>query len=99
VPTLVQLLADVSGTPDPNGLPGGEALQRLINGLMFWGLLAALAGLVTGAAVWALSSHSGNYHHTAGGRKATLVCATAALLIGAAPAIVNFFQHVGSTVH
>ena len=95
---LVHLLADVTGSPDPNGLPGGSALQRLVDGLMFWGLLAALAGLVIGAAVWALSSHAGNYHHSAAGRKATLVCAAAALLIGAAPAIISFFENVGRTV-
>ena len=96
--TLGLILAQVSGRPDPQGLPGGEALERLVNGLMFWALLAALAGLVIGAAVWALSSHAGNYHHAAGGRKATLVAAVAALLVGAAPAIINFFERVGNSV-
>ena len=96
--TLGLILAQVSGRPDPQGLPGGEALEKLVNGLMFWALLAALAGLVIGAAVWALSSHAGNYHHAAGGRKATLVAAAAALLIGAAPAIINFFERVGNSV-
>lgn len=95
---FIWILAAVGGKPDPNGLPGGEALQKLVNGLMFYGLLAALAGLIIGAGVWALSSHAGNYHHSAGGRRATIVCALAALLIGAAPAIISFFERVGNTV-
>lgn len=94
----VGILMAIGGSPDPSALPGGAALQKLVDGLMFWGLLAALAGLVIGAAVWALSSHAGNYQHSAGGRRATLVSAAAALLIGAAPAIINFFVGVGNTV-
>ena len=40
----------------------------------------------------ALSAHSGNYHHASGGRRGTLISAVAAFLVGAAPAIVNFFD-------
>src|ERR671936_1946017 len=89
----------ISGKPDPNGLPGSPALEQLVNGLAFWGLLAALAGLVVSAAVWALSAHSGNYHHATVGRRGTLVSAAAAFLVGAAPAIIAFFQNLGATVH
>ena len=32
----------IGGKPDPNGLPGSPALEQLVNGLAFWGLLAAL---------------------------------------------------------
>jgi hypothetical protein len=92
------IAAGITGTPDPNGLPGSSALQQLVNGLEFWGLLAALAGLVISAAVWALSSHSGNYHQTSIGRRGTIVAAAAAFLVGAAPAIVNFFENLGGTV-
>ena len=91
--------ADVQVTPDPNGLPGSPALQQLVNGLAFWGLLAALAGLVISAAVWALSAHSGNYHQASTGRRGTLISAGAAFLVGAAPAIVTFFENLGTTVH
>lgn len=85
-------------TPDATGLPGSDALVSLVNGLAFWGLLAALAGLVVSAAVWALSSHSGNYQQAASGRRGTLVSAAAAFLVGAAPAIVAFFENLGNTV-
>jgi hypothetical protein len=93
------VLADVEMTPDINALPGGQVLQNLINGIGAWGLALALVGLVIGAAAWALGSHGQNYHQTYVGRKAVLVSGLAALLIGAGPAIVNFFFHAGTGVH
>ena len=98
VSTLVAA-AGIGGTPDPNGLPGSAALQSLISGIAFWALLASLGGLLISAAVWALSSHSGNYQHSALGRRGTVVSAVAAFIVGAAPAIVNFFENLGQTVH
>src|SRR5438552_16867556 len=89
----------LGGTPDPNGLPGSSALQQLISGLAFWALLASLGGLLISAAVWALSSHSGNYHHASLGRHGSIISAVAAFLVGAAPAIVTFFTNLGKTVH
>lgn len=89
---------NVGGNPDPKGLPGSTALEQLVNGLAFWGLLAALAGLVISAAIWALSAHSGNYHHASMGRRGTIVSAAAAFLVGAAPAIIAFFETLGKTV-
>ena len=96
--SLVVAATNLGGRPDPAGLPGSTALQQLVDGLAFWGLLAALAGLVVSAAVWALSAHSGNYQHASVGRRGTLVAAAAAFLVGAAPAIVAFFENLGNTV-
>ena len=67
--------------------------------LAFWALLASLGGLLISAAVWALSAHSGNYHHATVGRRGTIISAIAAFLVGAAPAIVTFFENLGKTVH
>ena len=92
-------LADVTLTPDPANLPGGEVLQHLTNGLGGWALIGALVALVIGAATWALGSHSQNYQQSFTGRKTVLVAGLAALLIGAAPAIINFFFHAGQGVH
>src|SRR3954452_9356469 len=94
---IVVAANSVGGQPDPNGLPGSSALEQLVNGLAFWGLIASLAGLVISAAVWALSSHSGNYHHTTMGRRGTIISAAAAFLVGAAPAIIAFFENLGNT--
>jgi hypothetical protein len=96
---LVLAATGVGGQPDPNGLPGSSALEKLISGLAFWALLASLGGLLISAAVWALSAHSGNYHHATVGRRGTIISAAAAFLVGAAPAIVAFFEDLGTTVH
>ena len=89
----------VSMTPDVSALPGGGTLQQLVNGLGAWALIAALAGLVIGAAAWALGVHSQNFQQTLVGRRAVLVSGLAALLIGAAPPIVNFFFGAGQNLH
>ncbi len=84
--------------PNPRGLPGSSVLQDLVNGLAFWMLLAALAGVLIGAGVWALAAHSNNHHWSAKGRSGALVSAGAALVIGGAAAIINFFADLGSQV-
>lgn len=96
--SLILAATNIGGKPDPNGLPGSPALKQLVDGLAFWGLLAALAGLVISAAMWALSAQSGNYQHATVGKRGTLVSAAAAFLVGAAPAIIAFFENLGNTV-
>jgi hypothetical protein len=78
---------------------GGGTLQDLTNGLGAWALVAALAGLFIGAAAWALGVHAQNYQQSMVGRRAVLVSGLAALLIGAAPPIINFFFHAGTNLH
>jgi MFS family permease len=92
-------LTDVTLNPSTRALPGGGTLQQLINGLGGWALLASLAGLVIGAAAWAFGAHSQNYHQSFVGRRAVLVSGLAALLIGAAPTLINFFFHAGTGLH
>lgn len=89
----------ISLNPDASGLPGGSELQSLVNGLGWWGLLAALAGLIIGAATWALGTHTNNHHHATAGRRAVVVSAAAALVIGAAPALLSFFFSAGQHVN
>ena len=89
---------NVSVDPDPSGLPGSEVLQDLVNGLAFWMLLAALAGVLIGAGVWSLASHGNNHHWASRGRSGALVSALAALIIGGAGAIVNFFVDAGGKI-
>jgi hypothetical protein len=93
----------ISTTPvglqeNPGNLPGGNALQTLTNGIGGWALILSLVGLVVGAAAWALGSHSQNYQQSYVGRRTVLVSGLAALLIGAAPGIINFFFHTGQSV-
>jgi MFS family permease len=93
------VLADVTLSPDPGNLPGGSVLQHLTDGLGGWALVLALVGMVVGAAMWALGAHSQNFHQSFAGRRTVLVSGLAALVIGAAPALVNFFFHAGQGVH
>ncbi len=87
----------VTAHPSPSGLPGSNVLQQLVNGAEAWALGLALLGAFVGAAMWALASHSHNHQYAARGRMGALVSAASALVIGAAPGLVNFFQHLGTT--
>jgi MFS family permease len=95
---VLGLLADVTMKPDPSGLPGGPVLQQLTNGIGSWALIAALIGMLIGAASWCLGHYSQNYQQSYNGRKGLLASGAAALVIGAAPSIVNFFVNLGQTV-
>jgi hypothetical protein len=94
---LDYLLATVSATPDPTGLPGSNVLQQIVNGTEAWALAISLLGAFIGAGLWAVASHTHSHHQAARGRMAALVSAAAALVIGAAPGLVNFFEHLGTT--
>lgn len=85
--------------PSESALPGGSVIQQFANGIGWWGLVASLIGLVVGAATWALGAHTNNYQHASTGRRAVLVSGAAALVIGAAPAVLNFLFTSGQAVH
>ena len=87
----------VTATPDPTGLPGSNVLQQLVNGAEAWALAVALIGAFVGAGLWALASHAHNPHYAARGRMAAVISGASALVIGAGPGLVNFFQHLGAT--
>ncbi len=88
----------VKANPDTSQLPGGEVLQNLTNGVMGWALVLALVALIVSSAAWALGANSQNHHYTTAGKRGVMVSGLAALLIGAAPAIINFFFNSGSGV-
>jgi Family of unknown function (DUF6112) len=91
------IISAVTAKPDASGLPGSNVLQQIVNGADAWALAIALLGVFIGAGLWAVASHSSSHHHAARGRMAALVSAAAALVIGAAPGLINFFQHLGTT--
>lgn len=92
------MLLDVHVTPSITALPGSQVLQQLANGLAAWALVGSLIALVIGAVVWALGSHSQNMHQSVAGRRAVMTAIGAAVLLGGAPSIINFFFHVGTSV-
>jgi Mn2+/Fe2+ NRAMP family transporter len=87
----------VTAHPDLHGLPGSNVLQQLVNGAEAWALAIALLGAFIGAGLWAVASHSHNHQYAGRGRMAALTSGAAALIVGAAPGLVNFFQHLGTT--
>ncbi len=48
---LMVIAQKVSAKPEAGGLPGTPVLEKLINGMLFWGLLACVAGIVLGGAL------------------------------------------------
>jgi hypothetical protein len=90
--------ANVTLTPSTSALPGSAALQQLANGIAAWALIGALVALLLGAALWAVGSHTQNMHQSSQGRRAVLTSLVAAVLIGAAPTLINFFFNTGLSV-
>jgi hypothetical protein len=84
--------------PSASALPGGAALQTLIDGLAFYTLAVAVAVLIGGAAAWAVGSNTGNLEWATNGKRATVVAACAAVLVGAASVLVRFFYALGTQV-
>lgn len=95
---MMRLLAQVKADPDVTQLPGGRVLQNLTDGIAGWSLVLCLVALFISAAAWALGSNSQNYQYTALGKRGVIISGLAALLIGAAPAIINFFFKAGGGV-
>jgi type IV secretory pathway VirB2 component (pilin) len=77
-------------------LPGTNVLQHLADGLDSWALIAAVVGIVIGAVIWAFGHYSQNYQQAYNGRKGVMVSALAAVLMGAAPEVINFLFHSGT---
>jgi hypothetical protein len=94
---VVTAVAVVAAHPDLQGLPGSNVLQQLVNGAEAWALVIALLGAFIGAGLWAVASHTHNHNYAARGRMAALISAASALIVGAAPGLVNFFAHLGAT--
>lgn len=93
------MIAGVSLSPSTSDLPGSAALQQIADGLASWALIAALVALLIGAALWAMGSHTQNLHHSMAGRRTVLASLIAAVLIGGAPALINFFFSTGQSIH
>lgn len=93
----MEILIGVSAHPNLSGLPGSNVLQQLVNGAEAWALAIALLGAFVGAAIWAVASHTHNHNYAARGRMAALISGASALVVGAAPGLVNFFERLGTT--
>ncbi|WP_245687564.1 DUF6112 family protein [Streptacidiphilus griseoplanus] len=96
----VQLLAyDPGITPSEGGLPGLEVLKHVVGSINLFSVIAVVGALSVSGVVWAWGHHTGSHGAEAKGKQGVLVCAGAALLLGAANAIVAFFSNLGTQVH
>lgn len=85
-------------TSNTTGLPGLAALRTMVGALLSFGLVACVAALVIAAVVWGFGANSANPHLAGRGKTGVVVAAAAALLIGAANAIVTFFSAAGALI-
>ena len=88
----------VDVSPNKDGLPGVGEAMKLVGALLTFGLIAAVAGVVIAAISWALGSHSSNPHLAGRGKTGVIVSCAAALLVGGADILVNFFAGAGATL-
>jgi hypothetical protein len=84
--------------PNTTGLPGMPQLKEIVGAVMTIGLYLAVLALVVSAIVWAFGSNSSNPHLASRGKTGILIAAAAALLCGAAVALVNFGWDLGQRV-
>jgi len=91
--SAISVLDDV--TPNTTGLPGISTITHMVGALLSIGLVACLAGLVIAAIVWAIGHHSSNPIVAGRGRTGVLVALAAALLIGGANVLIDFFVTAG----
>lgn len=90
-----RITADVSITPNTDGLPGIAQLREVVGAMMTVGLILSVLALIIAAIVWALGANSSNPHLAGRGKTGVLVALGAAIVTGASVTLVNFFWHVG----
>jgi len=92
------VVGSVNVTPNTSGLPGIAELQHIVGALLTVGVIAALAGLVIAAIVWAVGNHSANPALAGRGKTGVLVACVAAILVGGADTLINFFAAAGGAL-
>lgn len=85
-------------SPNTTGLPGTAAAEKIVGALLTFGLIASVAGVAIAAITWALGSHSANPHLAGRGKTGVVVACAAALLVGGADILINFFANTGATI-
>jgi len=91
----VAAAAPITASPDPTALPDTQKLQQLINGAYAWALIAVFAALIVAAGMWAWGAQANNVRATSDGRRGVIVALVAALVLGAAPTLVNWAYGFG----
>jgi hypothetical protein len=95
---LMRIVAAPHITPNTTGLPGTSEAEKIVGALLTFGLIAAIAGVAIASITWALGSHSANPHLAGRGKTGVLVACLAAMLVGGADILVNFFASAGASI-
>lgn len=86
---IIIVLGQVDVSPDSNGMPGAELIQKLLNWSQMIALWGSLAALLIGAAMYGLARESGGYGGATKGKSLALGGVVGAILAGVAPTAVN----------
>ena len=84
--------------PSPDFLPGSPQLSNLVAGVEYLALLVLVAAMAWFAVEWAIAHHTNNPYHTQSGKVGFLRAAGAAILVGSASALVDYFWRVGGQI-
>lgn len=97
--TAVSVLpTQIDISPNDNGLPGLPQLKTIVGAVMTFGLALSVLALLIAAVVWGFGANSANPHLASRGKLGVLIAIGAALICGAAVALVNFAWGVGQAV-
>lgn len=84
--------------PNTTGLPGIAAANNIVGALLTFGIIAAIAGIVVSAIVWAIGGNSSNPQLAHRGKSGVLIALVAALVIGGSKVLVNFMSDAGAAI-
>jgi hypothetical protein len=93
--TVASLADDVTINPTAEGMPGGDAMQKLVNWLGQGALVASLAAVAAGGGLFAWSRSSGSSRMAITGTALIGGGAVGALFTGLADTLVNTFHGLG----
>jgi hypothetical protein len=85
-------------SPRDGGLPGLGVLRDVVSSINLFGIIATVGALAISSVVWAWGHHSGGHQAEANGKRGAVVAGGAALLLGAANGIVQFFSALGGKI-
>lgn len=86
-------------SPNKGGLPGLNAVEKGVGGVMALGLIACVAWFIIGAIRAGMAGRTNNYQQTADGKQQMLWGAIGAFAIGGASAIIAFAFRAGGGVN
>lgn len=96
--TLVAATTNLPELQPNNTFFGAGLATTWMQGIAYIALVLVVIGLVLSAGLWAVGAFSNNYTQSVNGKKGFLICAAAALAIGAAQKGVDYFFNAGNNL-